>query len=284
MPTSVKLPKYDAVLLKANNLSGITNTTTARTNLGLGAVATDDVVPVVRGGTGGTTATAARTNLGLGTAAVVNTGTALAQLPTGLNIQEGLEGSSGDVVMHGKTIFVVGNGTSNQPIFVLGRRSANLTRGDMLYGSISGRVTSPSGNRDQVFDLRLGYSVGVSATTPRYFMFGNYFFVGTGQVGTSEPKLVTFTLGGQNYVGVMLDGNRSPDTTNFTGYFANSDPIVATWILANTVTALAVVNSNAISVGRPGDSIGGNQSLHISGSPNTSKEVMVDGSGFIVEV
>jgi len=37
-------------------------------------------------------------------------------------------------------------------------------------------------------------------------------------------------------------------------------------------------------LGRPGDAIGYNQSLHISGSAGTSKEVMVDGSGFIVEV
>ncbi|MDM2789609.1 hypothetical protein OGY21_23285, partial [Citrobacter sp. Cpo113] len=39
------------------------------TNLGLGAVATEDIIPVAKGGTGGVTADAARNNLGLGNAA-----------------------------------------------------------------------------------------------------------------------------------------------------------------------------------------------------------------------
>jgi hypothetical protein len=42
----------------------------ARTNLGLGSVATENIVPVAKGGTGATTASAARANLGLGDAAV----------------------------------------------------------------------------------------------------------------------------------------------------------------------------------------------------------------------
>jgi hypothetical protein len=42
----------------------------ARTNLGLGSVATENTVPVAKGGTGATTASAARANLGLGDAAV----------------------------------------------------------------------------------------------------------------------------------------------------------------------------------------------------------------------
>lgn len=41
----------------------------ARTNLGLGSVATENTVPVAKGGTGATTASAARANLGLGDAA-----------------------------------------------------------------------------------------------------------------------------------------------------------------------------------------------------------------------
>ena len=49
--------------------TGADNAADARSNLGLGAVATDNKVPISRGGTNATTASAARTNLGLGAVA-----------------------------------------------------------------------------------------------------------------------------------------------------------------------------------------------------------------------
>lgn len=52
-------------MLRANNLSDLTNAATARSNLGLTSVATQATVPVNLGGTGATTAAAARTALGL---------------------------------------------------------------------------------------------------------------------------------------------------------------------------------------------------------------------------
>lgn len=53
----------------ANGGTGATTASAARSALGLGAVATDDTVPVARGGTGATTVSAARTALGLGAVA-----------------------------------------------------------------------------------------------------------------------------------------------------------------------------------------------------------------------
>lgn len=57
-------------LAAANNLSDLVNTTTARSNLGLGSVATESTVPVSKGGTGATTFTSGGLLKGNGTSAV----------------------------------------------------------------------------------------------------------------------------------------------------------------------------------------------------------------------
>lgn len=59
----------------ANGGTGATTAANARTNLGLKALATLDTAPVANGGTGATTAAGARTNLGLGALATLSTAT-----------------------------------------------------------------------------------------------------------------------------------------------------------------------------------------------------------------
>lgn len=56
----------DNLLTKDGNLAGLENKSEARANLDLGSVATENTVPIEKGGTAATTAAAARANLGVG--------------------------------------------------------------------------------------------------------------------------------------------------------------------------------------------------------------------------
>ena len=69
---SMAIQNADAVAITGGSVAGITD------------------LAIADGGTGASTATGARTNLGLGTAAVVNTGAALTQVPTGQTFVDGM--------------------------------------------------------------------------------------------------------------------------------------------------------------------------------------------------
>ena len=64
----------DNLLTKTDNLAGLADKTAARANLGLGSVATENAVPIEKGGTAATTAAAARANLGVGDDSLVKLG------------------------------------------------------------------------------------------------------------------------------------------------------------------------------------------------------------------
>ncbi|WP_329618479.1 tail fiber domain-containing protein [Escherichia coli] len=64
----------DNLLTKDGNLAGLENKPEARANLDLGSVATENIVPIEKGGTAATTAAAARANLGVGDDSLVKLG------------------------------------------------------------------------------------------------------------------------------------------------------------------------------------------------------------------
>ena len=73
----------------ANGGTGANTVAAARTNLGLGSVATMYHIPIANGGTSATTAEAARTNLGLGTAATANVTTSSKDTTRGAVMRQG---------------------------------------------------------------------------------------------------------------------------------------------------------------------------------------------------
>jgi hypothetical protein len=71
----------------------VTQKSNARTNLGLGTVATESTVPVLKGGTGATTAAGARTNIGAASSGANTDITSITGLTTDLAIAQGGTGA-----------------------------------------------------------------------------------------------------------------------------------------------------------------------------------------------
>ncbi|MCK5769462.1 hypothetical protein [Algiphilus sp.] len=115
-------------------------------------------------------------------------------------------------------------------------------------------------------------------------------FVLTAGTVPFSAKLVTFDHAGKTWLG--LDFNPSVGSFGLVPMVlygvVSSQFVLASVLMVASADVSVVADFVSDDVpqfsGFPGAAIGQNQSLHISGSPGTSKEVMVDGNGFIVEV
>jgi hypothetical protein len=143
-------PSLSADLLSANNLSDLQNAATARTNLGLGTAAVQNVsyfLQTANNLSDLANAGTARTNLGLGTAAVQNTGFFL---QTANNLS--------DVANAATARTNLGLGTGNSPTFT-GLTLSGLTSGSVLFAGTAGVLSQDNTNffwDDSAKTLRIG--------------------------------------------------------------------------------------------------------------------------------
>ena len=219
-------------LTKSGNLSGLESSSTSRTNLGLGTIATQDAssvaisggtisgitdLAVADGGTGASTATDARTNLGLGTlatqaaSAVSITGGSITGI-TDLAVADGgtgastaadartnlglaaiaASGSASDLSTGTVGTARLGSGTAS---------SSTYLRGDQTWATVSGGVTSitagnglTGGTITSSGTIALDFYTGSSETNTS-FPIGSYLqSLYNFQVGSSLNSSVTVRL------------------------------------------------------------------------------------------